>query len=330
MGHFVIDYDRRTILTAILIFASTVLVNAQQQVDLGPSKDNTLYESGTGALSNGAGVFMFAGENNNGEIRRGLVRFDVSAIPAGAVIQSAAVTLTLSKSAGGDATVSLHRVSADWGEGTSDASAEEGGGAAATTGDATWIHRFSATSTWTSAGGDFAASASASRTVGSTLAAYAWTSTNELVADVQLWVDTPGNNFGWLVKGAEGGTKTSKRFDTRETETSTNAPKLSVTYTVPTAVDQVGTLPSSFTLHANHPNPFNPSTRIRFDIPQASAVSIVLYDLFGRNIRTIAEGDYGAGSHEVGFEATGLAAGVYYYRMTAGEWSGTRKMNLIK
>ena len=101
------------------------------------------------------------------------------------------------------------------GEGSSNASGQEGRGANAATGDATWIHRFSATNLWDSPGGDFDPTASASLSVGAT-GSYTWPSSANLVADVQRWVDDPETNFGWILIGNEGSSRTAKRFDSRE------------------------------------------------------------------------------------------------------------------
>ena len=111
-------------------------------VTLAPSKDNTLYFSTIGAWSNGAGQYVFCGRTALGEQRRAVMAFDLSSIPAGSVIQSAALTLHLSRTVFGPTTIELRKLSKDWGEGTSDADSTEGGGAVAAPGDATWIHTF--------------------------------------------------------------------------------------------------------------------------------------------------------------------------------------------
>src|SRR5262245_35539492 len=173
-------------------------------VNLTPIADNTLYEDVTGALSNGAGTGMFAGKNGSGLIRRAVVAFDVAgALPAGATISSVTLTMNMSQTPAGNQNVSLHRLLADWGEGTSVAAGAGGGGAPSTSGDATWIHTFFNTSFWSAVGGDYAASPSATATVGSAIGPYVWASTAAMVADVQAWLNSPGSNFGWAVVGNE-------------------------------------------------------------------------------------------------------------------------------
>ena len=200
-----------------------------------PDRDNTLYESSTGALSNGAGPSFFAGRTAQptNSIRRGLVHFDVAgAVPAGATITGATLTLNLTAAAPGSFAVGLHRVNDSWGEGTSNAGDGGGGGAPATANDATWRHRFFPATSWAVNGGEFQAAASASLAVGD-VGAYTWGSTGSMVADVQAWLDTPGNNHGWLVRGVESSQPTSKKFESRESASPALRPLLVIEYTVP-------------------------------------------------------------------------------------------------
>ena len=199
---------------------------------IGAIKDTTLYENSTGDLSNGAGNHLFTGKTANGDIRRGLIMFDVAgSLPAGVNITNVALTLNMSKSISGAQNISLHTVSTAWGEGTSDAAANEGKGAAATDGDATWLHTFYSNDVWTVAGGDFAASPRATVSVSGN-GAYSW-STPLMGMDVQTWLDTPVNNFGWLIQGNESANTTAKRFDTRESASEAIRPALEIAYIVP-------------------------------------------------------------------------------------------------
>lgn len=180
-----------------------------------PVKDNTAWEDAAGALSNGAGSYLFAGRNSQGNARRSFIAFDVAdTIPAGARIDSVFLLLNMNRTSGGPAPVALHRLIDDWGEGTSDAG-EGGRGAPATLGDATWLHTFYDTAFWVTAGGDYTPTASAVATVADS-ALYRWGSTAAMVADVQSWLDAPTTNFGWILIGDEGNVTTTKRFDSRE------------------------------------------------------------------------------------------------------------------
>jgi hypothetical protein len=208
-------------LLSAALFADTVNLPAE--------KDNTLYAEGD--LSNGAGDHLFTGSTNAPSIRRAVIKFDIDgAIPAGATIDS--VQLTLNASRNNNATsedTSLHRLTSDWGESGSNASGNEGGGATAENGDATWEHTFFPGSFWSTSGGDFIASASASIPVDVT-GGHVWGSTASMVADVQQWLDQPASNFGWIIIGNESQSATSKRFDSREILDG-NAPGLEVMFT---------------------------------------------------------------------------------------------------
>ena len=106
---------------------------------------------------------------------------------------------------------------------------EVGDGTTAATGDATWLHTFYNTQTWTSAGGDFEAGSSASRSI-SGAGPYTWSSAG-MVTDVQAWLDDPGSNFGWIVVGDESGGASTKRFGSRENGSAGARPTLTVHYT---------------------------------------------------------------------------------------------------
>jgi hypothetical protein len=195
-------------------------------VTLAPARDNTLYESEIGAVSNGAGDFLFAGVTQNNDARRAVLAFDLTGIPPWATVHAATLTLTMSKTIAGPSAVSLHRLLADWGEGASDAVGEEGAGALAQPGDATWIYTFFNTDEWATPGGDFAAAPSAATTVGG-VGPYSWSSAG-LLADVAGWAADPAANFGWALRGDETGPGTAKRFNSREN--SSGGPQLTITY----------------------------------------------------------------------------------------------------
>ncbi len=216
---------------AVIPFSGSSTAVAET-VEIPASRDNTIFEEG--ALSNGAGNHFFAGTTNSGDLRRGLVAFDLEAeIPAGSVINAVSLTLNMSRTITGQVRIELHRATADWGEGTSQGFRGEGGGANATTGDATWVYRFFDTEEWSSPGGDFEG-VSATVTVGD-VGSYTWTST-QMVLDVQLWVDDPQSNFGWLLKAAdEGSSGSSKRFDSHENPAAALRPRLSVDFSPPLA-----------------------------------------------------------------------------------------------
>lgn len=197
-------------------------------VTLPASRDNTLFQFSPATISNGAGQHFFAGTNANGNVRRGVIAFDVSSIPAGSTIQSVRLRLFMSRTTTGAVDVALHRCLADWGEGASDADFDEGGGTIAQPGDATWEHRFYPDVFWSTFGGDFAPAPSATASIAG-VGFYEFTA-GTLVADVQSWLDTPASNFGWVMVGTESSNRTAKRFDSRENPIVENQPQLIVEF----------------------------------------------------------------------------------------------------
>lgn len=208
--------------------------------------DATLIEEPAGALANGSGINFFVGriaESGGGTLRRALVRFDLTSVPAGSRITSATLQLSLVRSRfAGDLPVSIHRVTQSWAEGPS--SSSQGIGDTSVAGDTTWIHRNKPAVLWTRPGGDYVEAASGSRIVGATGGAYAWPSTPLIVADVQGWLDSPASNHGWIVIGFEGVGTSAKGFAAREATTPLDRPTLAIAYDPPVPVDQDIPLPA--------------------------------------------------------------------------------------
>jgi hypothetical protein len=89
-------------------------------------------------------------------------------------------------------------------------------------------------------------------------------------------------------------------------------------------------VPAGHDLQQNFPNPFNPATKIRFGLKNSEHIKLSVFDVLGKEIAVLAEGPMKAGEYEVTFNAEGLNAGVYFYRMTAGAFSGTKKLVVVK
>ncbi len=89
-------------------------------------------------------------------------------------------------------------------------------------------------------------------------------------------------------------------------------------------------VPKSFGLNQNYPNPFNPTTMISGQWPVTSVVRLAVYDVLGREVAVLAEGQYPAGNYTFAFNARGLSSGVYYYRLIAGTYTSTKAMLLQK
>ena len=172
---------------------------------LAPVAADTFITSGAPDNNAGATGWIDAGTDGVGGVRRGLLRFDLSGLPSGAVVTSAVARLTLTRVPGAgavDSLFSLYRLTAAWGEGAGVGAS----GGPALAGDATWNARQSGAAAWTVAGAmsDAEASASASTTVGSAGGTvYAWSGPG-LVSDAQAWVSGAAPNQGWLLVSAAG------------------------------------------------------------------------------------------------------------------------------
>ncbi len=205
-------------------------------VTLTSNKDATIYEDDD-KKANGAGDYIFAGNNDSSQTRRALVAFDLSAIPSGSTINSVTLTMYMSRTQAGGTTVTMHRVTNTWTEGPSHPGGQEGSPDSAELNDATWRYRSydpdneGGSPQWNALGGDYVPGSSASTSVGGN-GFYNWSST-QLKTDVQNWLDGTTSNYGWIVRGAEGGSKTAKRFNSRTNNNSSQRPKISVNFTPP-------------------------------------------------------------------------------------------------
>jgi hypothetical protein len=171
-----------------------------------------------------------------------LFKFDLSAVPQEAVIDSVTLSLYVNvqppDAVGSDYYV--HRVLVGWGEGNKTGNQ----GQPASIGEVTWNSRAHEITPWFEPGGapgtDYVATGSASQFINSVSFTAQWGSTAGMVADVQHWVDNPAQNFGWmLISDSEGTPYTAKRFATREYTTESLRPSLTVQYSV---IPEPGTL----------------------------------------------------------------------------------------
>ncbi len=92
----------------------------------------------------------------------------------------------------------------------------------------------------------------------------------------------------------------------------------------------ISNTPTSYLLSQNYPNPFNPTTKISFSLPKAGDVKLVVYDILGKEVATLVNDYRTAGTHQVEFNASNLASGVYLYRIEAGEFRDVKRMMLVK
>jgi hypothetical protein len=99
---------------------------------------------------------------------------------------------------------------------------------------------------------------------------------------------------------------------------------------VVSSVREVNLSPTNFSLEQNYPNPFNPTTVIRFQISYSTFVTLRVYDVLGREVALLVNEVKGVGEHEIVFDASGLASGIYFCRLLAGSFHLTRKMVLLQ
>jgi hypothetical protein len=218
-------------------------------VDLTPSQWGTILQVTGSApslqLSNGLGDIYVGRTNQDGQgpatisIRRGLVEFNVANyIPAGATITSVSMSMLDIRGLNGAPTISLHCVTQAWTQGTS--YFPGGSGAPSTTGDVTWYYSSynasnpSKSTPWTTPGGSFSSTVSGSAVdsdTNGTEELVTWNSTQQMVADVQSWLNNPSTNYGWLLQGDEAEGQTAKRYESAEAnDGSVDVPTLQITY----------------------------------------------------------------------------------------------------
>ncbi|MEI6475564.1 MAG: DNRLRE domain-containing protein, partial [Planctomycetota bacterium] len=198
--------------------------------------DVTLIEPNDGLqYALGAAYNIYCGRvgvSGLGTLRRAIVRFDLSSIPTGSTILSVSYKAYMSQTSSGANDCKLHRMLAPWGEGTSFAFG--GGGTSPEVNDATWKYNVWPTSTWAVPGGVFVPTASATKSVNA-VGSYTWATVPALVSDVQLWLDNPAVNYGWVMVGNEATLETAKRFESRESADATRHPAITVVYTLASA-----------------------------------------------------------------------------------------------
>ena len=199
-----------------------------ETVTLKAVRDNTLYENKDGSISNGAGSYIFAGSTGANGIRRILLHFDLSSIPQDSKIENAVLSLYMNKSKAGSSPLNAHRLLTDWGEGSSAGDGGEGLGAMASTDDATWLHSFYDKIRWKIPGGDFITQSSAEEVVIDE-GWYNWRS-DSLKRDVENWIKSPSENFGWIILGDETRSPTAKRFISRNSIDPNFHPRLTIEY----------------------------------------------------------------------------------------------------
>lgn len=202
-------------------------VGHSQTVAIQSSRDTSIFEES--GNSNGAGGGVFIGNNRSGNARRGLVFFDIAgAVPAGATIEGVSLSYSVAAPSGRSfsaTSLSIHRALLDWGEA---GSSGVGRGAPAEAGDATWQQASFDAIDWANAGGDFVDVASESLSVSATGMSTA--NLNGLIADLQLFLDSPNLNFGFFLIGDESSNQTAVTLGSREATDVADRPWLTISY----------------------------------------------------------------------------------------------------
>ncbi len=150
-----------------------------------------------------------------------------------------------------------------------------------------------------------------------------------------------GNEGGWSKIGFIAGNKTTNnptqyRYEDKKLESGRYEYRLkqidfngNYTYFELNKSVEVG-VPSKMNLSQNYPNPFNPVTKIDFDLPADSKVRVVIYDMLGKEVMTVVNGNFKVGYYTISLNAEKLSSGTYFYRLNAGEQVLTKKMSVVK
>jgi hypothetical protein len=141
--------------------------------------------------------------------------------------------------------------------------------------------------------------------------------------DSGMVIRTSANESGDTIRTSYDG-KSTLDFPARSITT------LSFSGALVTTVDNKPIRPIEFSLSQNYPNPFNPSTTIDYSLAKESFVQLKIFDVLGREIKTLIDEKETIGKHTVHFDASDLNSGIYFYRITAGGFSQSQKMILVK
>jgi len=132
----------------------------------------------------------------------------------------------------------------------------------------------------------------------------------------------PGKTWGYYTDNLTGCTMTGG-------SSVPNRPNICFTYVL-SSESNTNLVPNEYKLSQNYPNPFNPTTKINFAIPKQGLVTMKIYDILGREVRTLVNEVKQAGNYTVDFNASEFSSGVYFYKLTSGDFSDIKRMILVK
>ncbi len=149
---------------------------------------------------------------------------------------------------------------------------------------------------------------------------------------VQGWYDGVFSNYGILLHSTNTSGTSDANWYSSDYSAAAYRPKLTITYTPGSGVTPNSDPHSSISLsHQSHPNPFNPTTTISFDLPVTSEVKLNIFDIHGRDVGAgFKSAQYNPGTHQITFDGSDLASGIYIYRLTANDFTASGKMVLMK
>lgn len=290
----------------------TINLFGQTTTNLVPIKDNSIYSENDN--SNGLGA-LFCGKTgtfNGNNLRRALIKFDLTSIPSGATITNVTLTLNVDKvSPGGvNENYKIYGVTKDWGEGTS--FSVLGTGASAIPPDATWNYAMYSTTNWTTPGGDFTTTLLSSKNLTTLTGDYTFPSSTNIVNLAQTWLNTPSSNNGIILIGDESKSNTSRQFGSKDVG---NAPILSVTWNPPLSTDEFSI--RNFVLF---PNPSSSMLHLKFQ-QYISEGNIMVFDVLGEMLvnKTLNDTD------SVELNVSNLVQGVYFVKVKSGIVSQTKQ-----
>jgi hypothetical protein len=317
---------KRSIITLSLLSAISFgsIIKASESVSILCAKDNTIIQATSTTSQNSNALYSITAGRTNQDgtnaatvsIRRALVYFNVTGnVPSNATIDSVRLSMYFNKTSGVGTNVNLHKALKDWGEGTS----MQGGGqgAAATQNDVTWFCTFynfsspSSSPTWTTPGGDFDPTVSATIYAGTGIGTggtegygLKYFSSAIMTSEVQGWLNTPSSNFGWLLQGDESTGQTAKQFLSRETGDATTSPLLKVYYTAASGVptDINSELATTFT---TYPNPATDYVIVSF--PKASSEKVFIYNTCGSVVKMAQANN----EEKLTIDLSGITPGIY-------------------
>lgn len=263
---------------SILLFlfcAISLPVLSQITINLTPVKEHTLYSENA---SSSERDILISGSSNNGDLRRAILQFDLSAIPSGAIINSVSLSLQVSKFSNktNGANYYIHHINQKWDEGNSFSFDGKSDGLNTQSQETYGNDARSGSSDWSTRGADFNLKPSASTMITNESLSHSFIS-NEIRNDVQRWVNGTNANHGWILIGDENLKNNAITFKNKNS----NAPAvLKINYTVPSSQDKQTSLANRMTIS---PNPARDYFIVSIE-QNSKPLTLEIYDVLGNKV----------------------------------------------